>query len=267
MLYQDALNMSGMNDVQGESDSDVDGWLSPPENITLEDDDVHVWRIQLNRNASQLQSLLHILAEDERDRAERFHFERDRERFIVAHGALRSVLSRYLNLEASRLSFSYSSYGKPALAQGTGDDELRFNMSHSDRLALIAITRGREIGVDVERINAAVAHEQIAERFFSPAEVVKLRSLPAEMQAEAFFHCWTRKEAYIKGRGEGLSLALDQFDVSLVPGEAAALLNTRDDPQEAARWSLLKLSPGHGYVAALAVKGHDLSIKCWQWEE
>ncbi|MBD0325490.1 MAG: 4'-phosphopantetheinyl transferase superfamily protein [Pyrinomonadaceae bacterium] len=258
--------MSDINGVWAKSDEKVACWRSPPENIVLEDDDVHVWRVLLSGNASQLQSLLHNLAADERERAERFHFQRDRERFIIAHGALRSVLSCYLNQEACQLRFSYSPYGKPALAHGLGDDALRFNMSHSDQLALIAVTRGREIGVDIERINAAVAHEKIAERFFSPAEVFKLRSLPVDVQAKAFFNCWTRKEAYIKARGEGLSLPLDQFDVSLVPGEAAALLSTKDDTQEAARWSLHELSPGSDYVAAVAIKGHDWNLKCWQWE-
>jgi len=201
-------------------------WRSQPATLTLGGKDVYVWRATLNQTAAQAQSLLHTLAADELARARRFYFQRDRERFFVARGVLRSILSCYLDTEPSQLRFGYSSYGKPALAQNTGRNAIRFNASHSHELALVTVTRGRELGVDIERICAEVANEQIAERFFSPRKVVRLRSLPTDTQTEAFFHCWTRKEAYIKARGEGLSLPLDQFDVSLVPGEPAALLST-----------------------------------------
>src|SRR5919199_1621700 len=137
-----------------------------------------------------------------------------------------------------QLCFTYGRHGKPALATGTGGVPLRFNVSHSHGLALYAITRDREVGVDVERIRPEVAQEKIAERFFSPREVTVLRALPTPLQATAFFACWTRKEAYIKATGDGLSLSLKQFDVSLAPGEPVALLHTIWDPQEAARWAL-----------------------------
>jgi 4'-phosphopantetheinyl transferase len=142
---------------------------------------------------------------------------------------------------------------------------LSFNLTHSHQLALYAVTRRREIGVDLEYVRADFADEQIAERFFSPREVAALRTVPENLLKEAFFHCWTRKEAYVKAKGEGLSIPLDQFDVSLAPGEPALLLSTRDDPQEADRWSLQALFPGSGYVAALAVEGRTWRLKCWQW--
>jgi 4'-phosphopantetheinyl transferase len=256
-----------MNGMSAGKNQKVAWWRTPPDTLSLGDDDVHVWRVRLNQSASRLRSVLHILAADEHDRAERFYFHKDRERFIVARGALRAILSCYLNLEPRHLSFGYGPYGKPALARDSDGDALRFNVSHSHGLALVAVTRGREIGVDLERISAEAANEQIAERFFSPREIIKLRSLPTDRQTEAFFHCWTRKEAYIKARGEGLSLPLDQFDVSLVPGEPAALLSTQADPHEASRWGLQELVLGPGYVAALAVEGHDWQLQCWRWAE
>jgi 4'-phosphopantetheinyl transferase len=140
-------------------------------------------------------------------------------------------------------------------------------VSHSQELGLYAITRNRKIGVDLEYIRTAFACEQVAERFFSSQEKATLRSLPPRLKYQAFFTCWTRKEAYIKARGEGLFLPLDQFDVSTIPGEPALLLNTRGDPQEANRWSLRELGPSAGYVAALAVEGHNWRLSCWNWRE
>jgi 4'-phosphopantetheinyl transferase len=176
---------------------------------------------------------------------------------------LRAILGGYLNQGPECLSFCYNSQGKPAL----DGDAIRFNVSHSHGVALYAVTRGREVGIDIEHIRFDLAVAEIAERFFSRREVVMLRALPAEVQRQAFFLCWTRKEAYIKARGEGLSLPLDQFDVSLAPGEPAAVLGTQRDPSEASRWSLQELTPAPGYVAALAVEGHGWRLTCWQWPD
>jgi 4'-phosphopantetheinyl transferase len=240
-------------------------WGLPPARIMLGSDEVHVWRVSLDKPAPQIDSFLHTLAADELTRAERFYFQRDRERFIIAHGVLRAVLGLYLNRAPERLSFCYHSHGKPALVRESAEDQLRFNMSHSHGVALYAVARGREVGVDLEFIRRDLEVEQIAERFFSRRELSTLRALPTELRKEAFFLCWTRKEAYIKARGEGLSLPLDQFDVSLIPGEPAALLSTRPDSQEALRWSLQELTLASGYVAALAVEGRGWSLSCWEW--
>ncbi len=242
-------------------------WSSPPKKLILGHDEVHVWRAALNTKESRIQSLRRTLTADERARAERFHFQKDRDQFTVARGVLRVILGRYLDVDPSRLRFSYSPYGKPSLERESGGGDLCFNLSHAGEMALYAVTRGREIGIDVEPIRTDFANEQIAERFFSPREVAALRALSGNMQPQAFFNCWTRKEAYIKARGEGLSLPLDQFDVSLVPGETAALLNTSGDPQEVFRWSLREVAPAAGYVAAVAVEGDDWQLKCWQWPE
>jgi len=242
-------------------------WGFPPATIKLGSDDVHVWRVSLDEPAPQIDSFLHTLAADEQMRAERFYFQKDREHFITAHGVLRLILGLYLNRAPKCLSFRYSSHGKPALVHESGEDAIRFNMSHSHGVALYAVARGREVGIDLEFIRRDLEVEQIAERFFSRREIATLRTLPADLRRDAFFLCWTRKEAYIKGRGEGLSLPLDQFDVSLVPGEPAALLSTRPDSQEALRWSLQELTLASGYVAALAVEGRGCSLSCWQWPQ
>ena len=237
------------------------------EQFVLENNEVHVWLASLDRAAPVVQGLLKTLAPDERSRAERFYFQKDRDHFIVARGILRAILSRYLETEPDQVRFYYASYGKPELTKEFDSHGLRFNVSHSQGLALFAITRNREVGVDLEEIRPGISSEEIAERFFSPQEVSVLRALPNDLQDEAFFNCWTRKEAYIKAKGEGLSMPLDTFDVSLVPGESAALLSTKAEPQEASRWSLRELFPAPGFAAAIAVEGKDWQLKCWEWSE
>lgn len=175
------------------------------------------------------------------------------------------MLGRYLNIPPEQLRFCYGPYGKPGLAEDSSGVPIRFNMSHSHELALYAVTREREVGIDIEYRREDFASEQIAQQFFSHGEVAALRALPAQAQVEAFFNCWTRKEAYIKATGQGLSLPLDQFDVSLAPGEQAALLSRQDQPQEASRWTLQELAPGDGYAAAVAVEGSGWQLNCWQW--
>ncbi len=242
-------------------------WSSPPCDLTLDGDEVHVWRVASDSTGFLLEDLRQTLSADERARAERFSFRRNRDRFIIRRGLLRAILGRYLATDPGRLRFTYGVHGKPALAPQDGGMQLRFNVSHSAGLVLYAVARGREIGVDLEAIQPAIARECIAEHFFSPREAAALRALPVDAQPEAFFTCWTRKEAYVKARGAGLALRLDGFDVSLVPGEPAALLRTAGDAQEASRWSLQALAPGRGYVGALAVEGHALQLTCWQWPE
>jgi 4'-phosphopantetheinyl transferase len=241
-------------------------WQSATHPPPLMIDDVHVWCIALEVGDPLLNRLREILADDERQRAERFHFEKDRRHFTAARGAMRILLAAYLDYRPGEVRFAYSNYGKPRLTDESNESDLRFNLSHSHGLALLAVTRGREIGVDVERLRDMEQDgEPLAQRFFSPREAAVLRSLPPQLRREAFFHCWTRKEAYIKAQGQGLSLPLDQFDVSLHPDEPAALLSTQHDPQEAQRWSLRNLSPGEGYVGALVVQGHSWRLWCGNW--
>jgi 4'-phosphopantetheinyl transferase len=214
-----------------------------------------------------VQELLNNLDPDERARAQRFRFQRDQEHFIVAHGLLRIILGRYLHENPNTLRFSYNPYGKPALAEGYSDHTLSFNLSHASGLALYAVTRGRRIGIDLERIESHFANEQIAEQFFSPRETATLRSLSPHLRQEAFFNCWTRKEAYLKAVGEGLSSSLNQCEVTLIPGEPARLLRSVGNRQDIAMWSLHAFTPHPRYTAALAVEGRDWQLRCWQWTE
>lgn len=246
------------------AESAVQPWPHPPTSIVLGADEVHVWRASLKHPQHRLQQLRGTLASDEAERAARFHFERDRQHFIAARGLLREILSRYLKLSPDSLRFKYTSYGKPYLTDECGGAWLRFNVSHSGGLALYAISRGRELGIDIEQIRTDIEHKQIASDFFSKQESVALHALPAHLQQEAFFLCWTRKEAYVKGIGEGLSLPLNSFDVSLTPGAPASLLAVRGDAQEAARWTLQALEPGPDHRAALVAEGRDWQLKCWQ---
>lgn len=246
------------------AESAAQSWPHPPTSMVLGADEVHVWRASLNHPPHRLQQLRGTLSADEAERAARFHFERDRQHFIAARGLLREILSRYLKLSPDSLRFKYTSYGKPYLTDECGGAWLRFNVSHSGGLALYAISRERELGIDIEQIRTDIEHKQIASDFFSKQESVALHALPAHLQQEAFFLCWTRKEAYVKGIGEGLSLPLNSFDVSLTPGAPAALLAVRGDAHEAARWTLQALEPGAGYCAALVAEGRDWQLKCWQ---
>jgi len=240
-------------------------WLSPPANLTLPNSEVHVWRAALDQPASHVRNLAQILSSDERNRAQRFHFERHKRRFTVGRGVLRTILGWYLDIEPRQLEFSYGPQGKPYLAKQFGEPALQFNLSHSHELALFAFTLGREIGVDLEFIRPMPDLEEVATRFFSTNENAVLNRIPVRQKVEAFFTCWTRKEAYIKARGEGLSMPLNEFDVSLSPGEPAALLNVRINPQEVNRWSLQALDPAPGYIGALIVEGQAWDLSCWQW--
>lgn len=242
-------------------------WNSPPQHLVLGDDEIHVWRATLDPPITRVQALEQTLDAGEQSRAQKFHFQKDRTHFIVARGLLRAILGRYLSREPHTLQFSYNKYGKPALTWEPAGEALSFNMSHSHGMALYAVARIHNIGVDIEHINQSIECEKIAGRFFSPYEVNMLRAVPKQMQQEAFFNCWTRKEAYIKARGMGLSLDLNLFDVSLAPEAPAAILNIREENQDVSRWSLYDLSPGPGFKAALAVEGHPSLIKCWQWPE
>jgi 4'-phosphopantetheinyl transferase len=241
-------------------------WDSPPETLVLPAAELHVWRAPLNVSAAQARHLAQILTIDERQRAGRFHFQQDRTHFVVARGVLRAILGGYLNLNPKQVPIGYTTLGKPTLTEPFSPRDLQFNLAHSDGLALYAFCRDHPVGVDLERIRPDFATAEIAQRFFAPGEVAVLQALPPALQIEAFFACWTRKEAYLKAKGSGLSVPLNSFEVSLSPAEPAALLESRDDPQEPPRWTLHALNPSPGYAAALAVEGSGWQLKCWHFE-
>lgn len=231
----------------------------------LAPDEIHVWRAALDQPAAEVTQFAGLLTADEQLRANRFHFEQDRQRFIVGRGILRTLLGRYLGCPGSELKFSYGPCGKPALASLATEPPLYFNLAHSGGLAVIALAYHQDLGVDVEQIRPITDMEQIVRRFFAAPEQAALLGLPVEQRQEAFFNGWTRKEACLKALGDGLARPLDQFCVSLVPGEPARLLSISEDETDASRWFLRSFNPAPGYVAAVAVRGHAWRFNCWDW--
>jgi 4'-phosphopantetheinyl transferase len=229
-------------------------WSVPPASLSLSSGVVHVWRASLAQPAQLQAAFLRTLNQDERTRADRFHFEQHRRRFVLARGFLRALLARYLQTEPEQVLFAYGPYGKPSLAEPQSANCLQFNASHSHELAVYAVGQGHEIGVDVEYVNTDFAGEDIARHFFSAYEVQTLMSLPESERPAAFFRCWTRKEAYIKAIGSGLSHPLDEFDVTLTAGERAALVRDYRDEHATSRWSMFNLEI-EDYAGALVVEG------------
>jgi 4'-phosphopantetheinyl transferase len=236
-------------------------WCQPPAELPWPHEEVHVWRATLAWPDAAARRLEQCLSADERDKMQRFRFEKDRRRYLIGRGLLRTLLGRYLEVAAQDLRFETAAAGKPHLASGQG--QLQFNLAHSGEYVLIAIADGRAVGIDVEEIDDDFDAREVAAHFFSPGEQRDLEPLTGRVRIEAFFECWTRKEAYVKARGEGLSLPLEQFDVSLRPGEPARLIATRPDPAEARRWQLSGLDVADRYKAALAVEGQGWTLRFW----
>jgi 4'-phosphopantetheinyl transferase len=238
------------------------GWPAGPDGRVLAPGEVHVWRVPLAQPAAEIERLGRTLSSDERTRAARFHFERDRRTFTVVRGALRTLLGRYLAHAPDALAFGYGAKGKPYLTAPAAA-AVRFNVSHAGDLGLLAFARDRELGVDVEQRRALADLLSLAAASFSSAELAALRALPAAVHSEAFYLCWSRKEAFIKATGEGIS-QLDAFDVSLAPGDPARLLAIRGAAAHTA-WSMYELPPLDGHAAALVTAGDALAVRCWSW--
>ena len=231
--------------------------------LALPEDEVQLWRVDLEAIRSDEPRWQKLLSSDETKRASRFHFPRDRQRFVASRALLRTILAGYLTTDPGDLTFSYSKKEKPSLGPAHAERGVTFNVSHSGGIALYAFARRRDIGVDVEQVRRDFDIEGIARRFFSAHEQSQLFDLPVAERVDAFFRCWTRKEAYIKATGDGLSLPLTQFDVSIGAGNPDALVATRPDRSEAERWLLCEVSAGHGYLAALCVRGRDWRLNGW----
>jgi 4'-phosphopantetheinyl transferase len=244
--------------------NEVDSWPALRD-YALPRDEVHVWRVALDWSQARTQAFNAVLSSDEQQRAERFHFAIDRVRHVVGRGVLRVIVAQCMRADAERLRFEYGAFGKPRLATGSTETPLQFNVSHSGELILIALAMGRAVGTDLERMRSDINVERIAASFFSPHERLALQSIPAHLRIQAFFDCWTRKEAYIKAVGDGLSLRLDQFDVCFLPGQEARLLATRPNPAEARRWVIRALDVGRDYRAAVVVEGAGWQLKILDW--
>jgi 4'-phosphopantetheinyl transferase len=213
--------------------------------------EVHVWFVELAASAASIETCSLSLSADERERASRFRFEHLKTSFTLSRGILRVLLGRYLVIEPDRVRFAYGPQGKPRLA--FPETPLEFNLTHSGRLAAYAFAVGCELGVDIEEVRPTCDQESIVHRFFSREECAEWLELDLSQRDEAFFRCWTRKEAYIKALGDGLSMPLGSFRVSLRPGVPASLIHASGDPAAASKWSLCSLAPADGYIGSLAV--------------
>lgn len=245
----------------------VSKWFPPPDPFKLEGNEVHVWAAGLDVKASSLQRFLQNLSADEYERAQKFSFRKGREHFIVGRGLARVILGRYLDIEPRDLRFLYGPHGKPGLENKVPGDELFFNMSHSNGLLLCAVTRSREIGIDLEYIRHEISPEQISERYFSTQEAEYLRAFPKHARERAFFTLWVRKEAYIKATGKGFSLPLDEFVVSPFSEEQVRFPKSPKNHHKTCNWSMRNLDVGPDYAAAIVVQGKCRKLGCYQWIE
>jgi 4'-phosphopantetheinyl transferase len=239
-------------------------WIAPPPRLSLSGAAVHVWRAALNLREAQLAALETFLNAEEEARAARLRFDEKRRAFVAARGALRDILGRYLGLSPKEVRFSYTPQGKPELAP-TQAKGLQFNLAHSGQLALVALTYARPVGVDVEQLHPLDDMDRLVERYFAPGEQTVFGRLRLEQKLPAFFAGWTRKEAYLKAHGAGLTWPLDQFEVTLAPGEPPAVTLDRLSPPGAPVWTLVEIEAGPGYAAALAVPGPIDGLTLWQW--
>lgn len=232
--------------------------------------EVDVWCAPLDVSPPVATRLARPLTPEERARAQRFRNGADQRRFTVARGVLRALIASYVGLPASALRLSAGRHGKPRLVPPTVDaphPDLTFNVSHSGELALYAIARGREVGIDLERMDATTDIEALARRFFSDAERSAFDSVEDERRTAAFYRVWTAKEAYLKARGLGLSLPLGAFDVALRSGEPTRLMAGGVTGRARSRWTVVELPAGSGYAAALAMEGTPRRVRLWRWDE
>lgn len=227
-------------------------------------DEVHVWRINLNLPSAQLWQLQTLLAPDEQDRARQFRFQPDRDHFTATRGCLRLLLGRYLSIEPEALQFCYGPYGKPALQSKT-EKAISFNVSHSQGWALIAVSQGQSVGIDLEKIRPNYLWQAVSRQIFSAREQAVLQALPTAAQCSAFFKTWTFKEAYVKATGEGLSMPLAQLEILEDIDTAQTTLTLQGDAEVGRRWSLQPLRPMLNYAAALATAAELTTIRCWHW--
>jgi len=241
-------------------DSSYTAWDAPPLIVASTDDAIDVWLISLTQPGDSYASLTDILSPSEQERAARFKFEVHRRRFVVAHAALHSILSQYLKTPPASLQFVNNANGKPRLTPGLDWSGVKFNLSHSHETALLAVAHNREVGIDIELIKEDYGFEEVAARFFTARELASFRAQPLYRQRQAFFKCWTSKEAFLKAKGTGLSGKLDEVEI-LLTDDHRVVINA-----SVPGWTLTELNPGGKYEAALVVEGGPLPINCYRWE-
>ncbi len=234
-------------------------WQIPPNNLTLTSQDVHLWKMNLNLSLPQIDRRYQMLSSEEQEKADRFRFAVHRRRFIVARSTLRILLGRYVNLEPAQIEFTYNARGKPSLVQLSNSEQLQFNLSHSEELALYGVSCDRLIGVDLEHLRSLDDAQSLAKRFFCRSEFELIDSLPLDKQRQAFFQMWTAKEAYLKAVGEGIGGGLNRVEVCF--NEPNPFLQLSDRSTSLSEWTLLPLVPQADYLAALVVEGNNWQLR------
>jgi len=241
-------------------------WAKPPHKPVLQANEIHIYRAKFEPPVQNIESLQENLADDERQRAGRLISIENQINFVAIRSTLRNILAEYLQMEAASISFDYNDAGKPSLSHTSGGDKISFNLSHSGRHALFAFGKDRKIGIDLEEMRRDTSYLEIADSYFSDEEAKALNSLQGQELTIAFFRCWTRKEAYLKARGLGLPFGLKNFTVSLLNHEPPALLNVRDDADQAKIWSFTEIIPWKDYIAAFVCEAkNDLVIKYFDY--
>jgi 4'-phosphopantetheinyl transferase len=239
-------------------------WKIPPENLVLAENEVHVWFAELDKPEICVHQFEEILSIDERQKAGRFAFKRDRINFIIAHGVLRTIIGRYfLSVEPSKLKFCYGVRGKPYLSEKFANGELSFNQADSNGMVLYAFAKNREVGIDIEYMRPIADAQQIVDGSFSEYERIAYNSLPEGEKHGAFYKCWTRKEAFIKAIGEGLYFLLDRFDVSISPDRPAKIISINGKSNDASSWALFDIEVKQDFAAAFSCEGLCEEIKYW----
>ncbi len=240
-------------------------WKPPPQHLTLPPNHVHVWKANLSPPESKLAHLQTILSSDEQARAQRFKFPKHRKAFETARGLLRLILSRYLHTSPESLNFAQESHGKPFLLSPT-TPPLSFNVSHSNDMVLYAVTLKSPVGIDIEYHKPKINIPALIQRICSTEEKEMLMALSPTEQKRGFFACWTRKEAYVKATGKGITVPLEKITVSLPTSPCVELRHLEDDEQDISLWTLSDIQVAPRYTAALAIKGMNNTTDYWAWE-
>ncbi len=265
------------------SPAEIIQWPFCPDAVPLAANEIHVWATTLSVASDVLENFSATLSPDEQERAQKFKFEKHRNRYIAGRGALRGILGKYFNVGPAGLRFVYSANGKPTLSGEFAGAGIHFNLAHTEDLALVAVTRIGLVGVDVEAVRPVKNVEELVARFFSPRENELFQKVSDHEKPAAFFNLWTRKEALLKATGEGITRSLSLVEVSFLPGETARLIAVSGDEKAAGEWWMRAFSPANGFVGAVAVQwgtfniqhstsniqlgnaGESLSVRCWQW--
>ena len=226
--------------------------------------DLHMWNVPLETAPQEFARLHSLLSADEIARAERFYFERDRFRYIIGRGILRTLLGKYLGTEASEIQFNYGLHGKPAVESLSTGQALQFNLAHSNDRAIFIFGWDRPVGIDIEHVRPLQDADRFAEQFYSTRETALINSLPGDDKWNAFYKLWTCKEAFLKAQGSGLTVPLNQVEIFLDGEEAARLISIGGDTEQAADWKLWIFNPLPGYQAAIAIQGFEGQIQIQQ---